>query len=230
MCLESVTPGAPAVLPCAHIFHHRCILGVVAAGSATCPTCRKPFSPVQIAVLGGGGADAAVADDDALRFGTKLAEVGRTIRKICREEPNAKMIVFVQWKELEALVGQALDGMGIAHIRLRGAATQRSRLIAEFQDQPLPRVLLQSLENSASGANLTRASHVLLVHPMDADSPERAVAYEMQALGRVRRCGQEARVVHLWRFVTRATVEEEISAEHRSAVASRLKIQVANAI
>merc|ERR1712099_143859 len=105
--------------------------------------------------------------------------------------------------------------MGIKHVRLRGTTKQRSKLIASFQDEPEPRVLLQSLENSASGANLTRASHVLLVHPMDADSKERAVAYEMQALGRVRRCGQTAECVHLYRYVTRGTVEEDITKEHQ---------------
>merc|ERR1740123_2453742 len=108
--------------------------------------------------------------------------------------------------------------MGVDHVQLRGTAKERSRVIAALQEQPAPRVLLQSLENSASGANLTRASHVLLVHPMDADSHDRAVAYEMQALGRVRRCGQKARPVHLYRFVTRGTVEEDITKEHQLGV------------
>ena len=44
-----------------------------------------------------------------------------------------------------------------------------------------PRMLLLSLEESASGTNLTAANHVLIVHPMEAQSKEEAVAFEMQA-------------------------------------------------
>ena len=71
-------------------------------------------------------------------------------------------------------------------------------------------VLLLSLEHAASGSNLTAANHVILVHPMNADTLSSAVAYERQALARVRRVGQERAEVHVWRFVTRETVEEHM--------------------
>mmetsp|Transcript_1066 Transcript_1066/g.3224 ORF Transcript_1066/g.3224 Transcript_1066/m.3224 type:complete len:781 (-) Transcript_1066:26-2368(-) len=225
VCLEATAPEEAAVLPCAHVFHRHCILRVAAAAGASpaCPTCRAPFRRCELAGLPQ-AADASVEPGGELveRFGSKLAAVGSTLQRIRTEHPGAKAIVFVQWRELERLVGEALEGMGIAHVRLRGPAAQRGRLITEFQEKPEPSVLLQSLENSASGANLTRASHVLLVHPMDAESPSKAVAYETQALGRVRRCGQQAPKVHLWRFVTCGTVEEEISEEHRRGFSGAL--------
>lgn len=65
-----------------------------------------------------------------------------------------------------------------------------------------------SLEHAASGTNLTAANHVIFVHPMNAETLSSAVAYERQALARVRRVGQERSEVHVWRFVTRETVEE----------------------
>ena len=71
-------------------------------------------------------------------------------------------------------------------------------------------VLLLSLEHAASGSNLTAANHVIFVHPMNADTLSSAVAYERQALARVRRVGQERAEVHVWRFVTRETVEEHM--------------------
>jgi len=223
VCLEPMSAATAALLPCAHPFHMACIGHLMAANSMSCPTCRAPFTERDIMLVSGGVSNQGVGRKDVERFGSKLAVVAKTLRDIQKKEPTSKAIVFVQWKELEILVGEALEALGIEHIRLQGTTVQRSRSIANFQNKPTPRVLLQSLENSASGANLTRASHVLLVHPMDADSPDRAVAYEMQALGRVRRCGQEADRVHLYRFVTRGTVEEEISREHQLGVSVGLQ-------
>lgn len=45
---------------------------------------------------------------------------------------------------------------------------------------------------------------------MNADTLSSAVAYEQQALARVRRVGQLRKEVHVWRFVTRDTVEEHL--------------------
>ena len=81
--------------------------------------------------------------------------------------------------------------------------------VPNFDDQEAF-VLLLSLEHAASGSNLTAANHVIFVHPMNADTLSSAVAYERQALARVRRVGQERAEVHVWRFVTRETVEEHM--------------------
>jgi len=215
ICLEPMTTTTAALLPCAHAFHMHCVGALLDSNIPSCPTCRNPFGSNDPMLISGGGSNNGVSRKDVEAFGSKLVVIARTLKEIQSKEPASKAIVFVQWKALETLVGEALSRLGIDYIRLQGTAVQRSRAIAAFQKQASPKVLLQSLENSASGANLTRANHVLLVHPMDADSPERAVAYEMQALGRVRRCGQEADRVHLYRFVTRGTVEEEISREHQ---------------
>merc|ERR1719230_1483297 len=74
--------------------------------------------------------------------------------------------------------------------------------------------MLLSLEESARGTNLTSANHVLIVHPMEATSREEAVAFEMQAIGRVRRPGQ-LRKIHIWRFVTTGTIEQSITEDHQ---------------
>merc|ERR1712232_213649 len=61
----------------------------------------------------------------------------------------------------------------------------------------------------------------VFVHPMDAASAEMAVAYEAQAIGRCRRWGQQRSEVHCWRFVTRGTIEEEITSRHRQELSQR---------
>merc|ERR1712113_897286 len=75
-------------------------------------------------------------------------------------------------------------------------------------------VLLLSLQDSASGTNLTAGSHVVFVHPMLASTAERAVAQELQAIGRARRHGQQRDTLHVWRFVTNGTLELEITKHH----------------
>jgi SNF2 family DNA or RNA helicase len=221
--MEPMDVKTAAMLPCAHPFHMKCIGALMSAHTFDCPTCRAPFKQGDVMLVSGGADSICTPSRDIERFGSKLTKIATTLRDIQKGDPAAKAIVFVQWKELEALVGAALTGLGIEHIRLKGTTVQRSGAIASFQQDSGTKVLLQSLENSASGANLTRASHVLLVHPMDAESHDRAVAYEKQALGRVRRCGQTAAHVHLYRFVTKGTVEEEISREHQAGVSASLR-------
>merc|ERR1719265_2587605 len=82
-------------------------------------------------------------------------------------------------------------------------------------------VLLLSLGEAASGTNLTAASHVILLHPMLAPTRELAIGFEMQAIGRARRLGQKRDKVHVWRFVTLGTVEEEITREHQLGAAEQ---------
>ena len=72
-------------------------------------------------------------------------------------------------------------------------------------------MLILSLDHSAAGLHLTAASHVLFVHPMHASTLATARAYKRQAIGRARRVEQPRPEVHVWRFVTRGTVEEHIS-------------------
>ncbi|CAE8586600.1 unnamed protein product, partial [Polarella glacialis] len=51
-----------------------------------------------------------------------------------------------------------------------------------------------------------------------ASGAEKAVGYEMQAIGRARRHGQMRSVVHVWRFVTAGTVEQVITEQHQGAL------------
>merc|ERR1719235_1392440 len=107
--------------------------------------------------------------------------------------------------------------------KLHGSPAQRDKVIREWQNDKSAAqfVLLLSLEQSASGTNLTAGNHVILVHPMLAATQEKAVSFEMQAIGRVRRHGQLKNPVHVWRFVTMDTVEEEITRRHRAELFER---------
>merc|ERR1711862_686928 len=99
--------------------------------------------------------------------------------------------------------------IGVRHVSLEGTIFERTRALQNFQSDAGISLLLLSLEHSASGTNLTVASHVFLMHPMLGASQEEISSYEAQAIGRVVRLGQ-THPVHVWRFITVETVEEEL--------------------
>merc|ERR1719162_2706838 len=99
---------------------------------------------------------------------------------------------------------------GIPTSVLAGNAFERASVLQCFEGPELG-VLLLSLEDSASGTNMSHANHVVLVHPMVAASAEEQRAYEAQAVGRVRRWGQQ-RKVQVWRFVVEGTIEADLAA------------------
>merc|ERR1712176_1251185 len=176
-----------------------------------CSLCRQPISKPTLRRL----ADELVqpaknANRHLTRYGTKLEKVAQKLLEIRREDPTAKVIVFVQFEDLKAKVFDALLEFKVPAVELKGDALQRAEILRDWQQNPFSDtfVLLLSLAESASGTNLTAAHHVMFLHPMLASTQRRAVAQELQAIGRVRRYGQKHSSVHVWRFVTCETVEE----------------------
>jgi len=232
ICLdEGGSLGSLAILPCAHVFHTACVWAAVRQNEV-CPECRAPVTRHQVksVVMELAPSDSSTAlaraaelSPELQAHGSKLNAVAQCLRRIHGEDPTAKAIVFVQWASLEERVARALDAHGVPCVRvplLSSRAREASEMIKSFQEgteEGSPFALLLSLEKAASGTNLTAASHVLFVHPMNAESLSTAVAYERQALARVRRVGQARSEVHVWRFVTRHTVEEHIHRLHRGA-------------
>ncbi|MFZ9484751.1 MAG: DEAD/DEAH box helicase [Alphaproteobacteria bacterium] len=113
-----------------------------------------------------------------------------------------RAIVFSQFTSMLALVGEALDAAGIAHVVLTGATTDRATPVRRFQDGEVP-VFLVSLKAGGTGLNLTAADTVILYDPWW--NP----AAEAQAIDRAHRIGQR-RAVFAYRLIARGTVEEKI--------------------
>jgi len=150
---------------------------------------------------------------EARKFGSKLQRIVQALEEVQAESPDAKVIVFTQWRRLEERIGNAFSELDISHLRLSACKDlfETRRVLEHFQDPANndARVLFLSLDAHASGTNLTAASHVFLVHPMLAATAEQQAAYERQAIGRAARLGQRGKVT-VWRFVTSGTVEEEL--------------------
>ncbi len=90
---------------------------------------------------------------------------------------------------------------------LTGKVSEKDRksIIDRFQNDPDTRVFLISLRAGGIGLNLTGADYVFMLDPWW--NP----AVEAQAINRAHRIGQNKKVF-VYKFITRATVEEKIMA------------------
>jgi len=218
ICLQAMR--SPRMTPCAHIFCAACIEQSLAT-KAQCPQCRAPvFGLSQLSSLetGSSSSSASVCPDQAragpsqeLSQGSVGSKISYLVAKLeAIQQAGQKAVVFAQWQDLIHKIHAVLTKFGVPAAILCGGAFDRASVLQRFESPSLP-VLLLSLEDSASGTNMTHASHVLLVHPMVANSAEEQRAFEAQAIGRVRRWGQRRRV-QVWRFVMADTIEEELAA------------------
>eukprot|EP00928_Gymnodinium_smaydae_P098761 TRINITY_DN9251_c0_g1_i1.p1 TRINITY_DN9251_c0_g1~~TRINITY_DN9251_c0_g1_i1.p1 ORF type:complete len:1925 (+),score=388.99 TRINITY_DN9251_c0_g1_i1:49-5823(+) len=223
VCMDDSDPSPRAITRCGHVFHHKC-LKLVVNEMHSCPTCRvrltqQDFSFVQQALADCSAPGADEGDEsDAPMYGSKLAKIVERLRSVRAEEPGAKVIIFCQWEKILKFVADALARQGEPPpLVLRGHMLQRQHVLRDFTSSTDPRhsVLLLSLEQSPTGMNLVCCRHLFLVHPFFAQNRERAVAFELQAIGRLRRQGQQREVV-VHRFVTQGTVEEEITQRHQT--------------
>eukprot|EP00933_Yihiella_yeosuensis_P060080 TRINITY_DN6206_c0_g2_i1.p1 TRINITY_DN6206_c0_g2~~TRINITY_DN6206_c0_g2_i1.p1 ORF type:complete len:636 (+),score=126.22 TRINITY_DN6206_c0_g2_i1:218-1909(+) len=220
------------ITPCAHIFCMSCLKEQILRNHV-CGICRHPLKsedarPVMLQMPSKARdvEEEMVAQEQKVKdmgkfgkYGTKLGDIVLTLQQIRREDNTAKSIVFCQWECLLQNIAKAFADFGIRHAQLQGNIYARTRTLSRFQDSSSDLdVLLLSLEQSASGTNLTSAHHVLLVHPMNALTQEESVAFELQAIGRVRRWGQPRSEIHVWRFCTMGTVEEEITRRHQKEI------------
>jgi superfamily II DNA or RNA helicase len=118
---------------------------------------------------------------------------------------NHKALVFSQWTSLLDLIEPALERAELPFVRLDGSTRDRGDVVARFQAEDGPPVMLVSLKAGGSGLNLTAADHVFLCDPWW--NP----AVEAQAADRTHRIGQ-TRPVFVYRLVAADTVEERILA------------------
>jgi len=98
---------------------------------------------------------------------------------------------------------------------VEGNVLNRNKAIDSFKGKDaLAKVIMLSLEKSASGTNLMNASHIILLDPVNGSTNE-AIAVEAQAIGRAYRMGQDKHVTVV-RFIVRDTIEHLTYKSHNS--------------
>jgi non-specific serine/threonine protein kinase len=135
-------------------------------------------------------------------------------------EAGDRALVFTQFTEMGHMLEDHLrERFGQAMPFLHGATTKKARdaMVARFQSDDAPPVLLISLRAGGTGLNLTAASHV--VHFDRWWNP----AVEDQATDRAFRIGQK-RNVQVRKFICTGTLEERIDMmiEEKKDLAERI--------
>lgn len=114
-----------------------------------------------------------------------------------------RTLVFSQFTSMLDLIGEALNGSGVAHVRLDGSTKNRQEIVDRFQTDETVPVFLISLKAGGVGLNLTAADTVIHFDPWW--NP----AIEAQATDRAHRIGQK-NVVTSIKLIARDTVEERV--------------------
>jgi len=153
------------------------------------------------------GVDDEARDGRGKHYGKKLEQVIALIKGVGKKE---RVLVFVQFPDLMTKVAEAFEKNGIEFLQIKGSASVKSKNLDNFQKNSKERVLLLNvMDESASGANLTSANHAVFLSPLLTQSQEIYNACETQAIGRVRRYGQTQHV-NIYRFLSANTIDEEI--------------------
>ncbi|KAJ7446763.1 hypothetical protein FB451DRAFT_1291430 [Mycena latifolia] len=221
---ESVPIGEVSVLSsCGHMGCTECVRDCadkeecVYRASGACISAARVLNIVKAETL---GIDDEARDGRGKHYGKKLEEVMALIKeKIPKDE---RVLVFVQFPDLMKKVAEALKDNHIKFLEIKGSASAKSKSLESFQQNSTERVLLLNLmDESASGANLTSANHAVFLSPLLAPSQEIYEACMTQAVGRLVRFGQ-VKHVNIWRFKTLDTIDEEIYGQREAGSAASL--------
>ncbi|OAR00837.1 hypothetical protein LLEC1_06295 [Akanthomyces lecanii] len=136
---------------------------------------------------------------------SKVAALIGELRRLRKDHPAMKSVVFSQFTSFLSLIEPALARANVKFLRLDGSMAQKARaaVLNQFTDRKGFTVLLISLRAGGVGLNLTSAGRVFMMDPWW------SFAVEAQAIDRVHRLGQED-AVQVKRFIVKESVEERM--------------------
>ena len=210
VCMDSFQGAELSVTRCGHVFCSECLRQCfLQAVTSPCPSCRRPLNPLKDYDEIGALSFKLERDPATLnRYGTKIGCIVEQIQKI--QSDGERVLVFIQWRHLLAKIASALEAADVPCLYLKGNVAEQQLTINSFSSEVGVGTLLLALEDDDSGLNLTCANHAIFVHAMDVKDRQLAVACERQALGRIRRRGQN-KDVHVYRFIMQDTIEETLA-------------------
>jgi SNF2 family DNA or RNA helicase len=208
------------ITTCGHIFCDACIRSAIQT-SACCPMCRTALSELDLQKVIIKALEELMEGDEnpnlpqskeltglIQKYGTKMGNLIYYLRNLWKKGPS-KVIIFSQWDQMLHRIGDTLRSNSIESVYVRGNVTARNKAITAFKGKDSKaKVIMLSLDNAASGTNLTEASHIFLMDPVSG-TKEEALATERQAIGRAHRLGQNSQVTVV-RMIIKDTVEHDL--------------------
>jgi len=150
---------------------------------------------------------------------SKLQRLLSLLQELLASGPEERILVYTQWATHVVYLQDVLQQQGISSLALVGELRETMDVLSRFGCEGEARVLLLSSQRHSSGINLQMARHVVIVHPyctptatsQESISRLQMLAFEAQAIGRVRRYPQK-KTVHVHRLFAVGSVEEELYA------------------
>ena len=208
ICLDNITN--PTLTACGHLYCYECIKECLDKYKI-CPTCRSNLVGKDLLVMN------KKSNNDNLnplidKYGSKLGKLISIIRVLTTND-DTRIIIFSQWDDMLTLIGRSLAENGIENSFVKGNVWCRNSAIKKFKQGKNDngndnKVIMLSLKNAASGTNLTEATHIFFVEPIDG-TPEKCKAIEGQAIARACRVGQKNKII-LTRILVENSIEETI--------------------
>ncbi|KAI9764106.1 MAG: DNA helicase rad5 [Candelina submexicana] len=207
----------PAVTGCWHSACKKCLLDYIEHQKdkgelPRCFSCREPVNQRDIfeVIKHDDLYDTSSGQRISLRrigsnSSAKISALITHLKRLRRETPSLKSVVFSQFTSFLDLIEPALARDNIPFLRMDGSIAQKQRaaVLAEFASHKRGMVLLLSLRAGGVGLNLTQAKRVFMMDPWW------SFAVEAQAIDRVHRMGQEDEVV-VHRFIVGESVEQRM--------------------
>lgn len=212
ICYDTIPADSLSILPCSHLYCYGCIKGAIENCQA-CPLCRSPATLKEIfciRIKEKETVSVARGDIDTSLYSSKLIGLYRYVTDLIQKDPNARIILFLQFSDLADFIGKSFKDFGVEYVRVAGNVFQRQNAISKFRDSENVRLIMMSSEDSVSGINLTQATHVILLHPFWTGNEATDLAYEKQGISRAYRFGLE-HPLKIVRFAVRGSIEEEIT-------------------
>ncbi|KAI5204620.1 hypothetical protein E4T38_04669 [Aureobasidium subglaciale] len=159
-----------------------------------------------------------LGESRASKYGKRAEQLIDILNKV--EENDDQAILFVQSDDLIEEASNILKAADISHHITKSSSSKNSarnvdnaEAIGRFQNDKGEKkktvLLLNSLDVSAAGTNLTNANHVIFFSPLPALTQYEYESQMAQGIGRVRRPGQN-KSIHVYRIIALDTIDVDV--------------------
>ena len=205
----------PTMTSCGHMFCYDCIK-MCLNNVKKCPMCKQDLEGKELIKIISQQKEEVKKDitqENILieKYGSKLGKLISIIRCLTTRD-DTRIIIFSQWDDMLRLIGKTLVDNGIGNSFVKGNVWSRTSAIKKFKNGDENKVIMLSLKNAASGTNLTEATHIFFVEPINGSRKE-SLAIEGQAIARACRIGQKQQVMIL-RVLVEDTIEQDIYSKY----------------
>ncbi|KAF1916136.1 hypothetical protein BDU57DRAFT_547894 [Ampelomyces quisqualis] len=199
---------------CGHTACEKCLGMRKDIDTCVDPTCNLFVQDVNLVKVSNLGS--TVEPDTDVWFGRKMQAVTQIIAAFPKGDQG---VIFAPNDETVEILEDVLDSHEIAYHSLRGCrAAASAKMMEDFKTDDdadsQSRVLILNMgSESAAGANLVNANHVIFIAPLLTKTQYEYESAMAQAVARCRRYGQK-KTVHIYHVIAQRTIDVDIL-EHR---------------